>query len=416
MSKNCSRERKGSDVPDKWLMLRFGGIGDTMCVTTAARGVKQIYPNDEIHIGVRTKEQVAILKNQKDLFKKVIELDRLPHPIQGMNVHKVKDGWESIEQLKAKGGYTVVMDFVNCIENNTVHPELVPKYGEWCASMNSNFVNWTDIHLGWCRIDPTKVDPENKRPSYKVEQDERKWAKLVLKKFPKPWIGMNFFASSRARTLFDISAQINYATEQITGATFFIWDQTQWQVVRKGGQQPLGVKTDLRKSAALVEQFDVFVGADSGLSHIAEAVNTRNVAIYTTVPAWTRNQYYKYSHDIDVQLSCSPCFTLHSHCPINRRRAQESLSERERSVVQLSQSGQPIQIAASHLNTTPDKLSQEFQAIQAKMDSLASVIPDCIASVTPDLVTEKILEALDVERNGSSSVQEGLGAGEVDRE
>ncbi len=382
-------------MADKWLLVRFGGIGDAMCCVTAARGIKEIYPEDTIEIAVRTKEQVSLLKNQTDLFSRVIEMDRLPHPIQGQNVHKIKDGWESIETLKTQGGYTVVIDFLNCIENNTVHPEMVEKYGEWCQSMNSNFINWTDLHLGWCRLDPNKVPPDKKRPSYKVELSERKWAKKVLKGLPRPLIRVNFFASSRARTLFDIQTTINYALEQIPGATFLVWDNTQWVVIRKGGSKPLGETTTLRQSAAMIEQFDCLIEADSGLSHIAEAVGTHNVAIYTTVPAWTRNLYYKYSHDIDIEPSCSPCFTLHSLCPINRRRAQESLSDRETSVMTLASQNLPIQQASIQLNTSPDKLTQEFQAIQAKMDGLASVVPDCIASVTPDLIVEKIQEALD---------------------
>ena len=188
---------------------------------------------------------------------------------------------------------------------------------------------------------------------------------------------------------------MSHAVDAIPGATFFIWDNTQWVVARKGGTKPIGQKTDVRQSAALVEQFDCFVGADSGFSHIAEAVNTHNVAIYTTVPAWTRNKHYKYSHDLDIEPSCSPCFTLHSLCPLNRRRASESLTDRERSVLDLAQKGVPVEQAANLLSTSPDKLTQEFQATQAKMDGLASVAPDCIASVTPDMVTEKIKEALE---------------------
>lgn len=392
-------------MADKWLLMRFGGIGDSMCVTTAAKAIKEIYPEDTIDYATREQSQVDMVKNL-DLFNRVFEMKRFPHPVQGMNCYKTKDGWESMEALKKSGKYKVVIDFVNCIENNTVHPELVPIYGEWAQSMNSNFINWTDIHIAWCRIDPMKI--KDKRPAYRVEPEEREWAESILKNYPKPHIGINMFASSRARTYFDVQSLVNHAIGAIPEATFFVWDNTQWLVIRKGGMKPFGEKTDVRKSAALVEQFDCFIGADSGFSHIAEAVGTHNVAIYTTVPAWTRNMYYQYSHDIDVEPSCSPCFTLHSLCPINRRRAMESLSDRERSILQLSHQNVPIEVAANQLSTSPDKLTQEFQAINAKMDGLASVVPDCIASVTPDMVVEKIQEALDAYSN------EIVGKGEVD--
>jgi len=392
-------------VAHKWLLLRFGGIGDAMCCTVAARAIKTKWPQDSVDYAVRGEEQVKMFGNLRDIFNKVFEIRRFPHPMQGMNCAKTRYGWENIEVAKEK--YDIVIDFVNCVENNAMHPKLAEKYGDWMRSQNSNFQNWADIHLGWCRLDPTEV--EDKSPAYLVESAERKWAKKVLSDYPRPWIGMNFFSSSRARTLYNVQAIVAATLAKHPGATCFVWDNEKWVIVRDGGTKPLGEKTDVRKSAALVEQFDCFAGADSGFSHIAEAIGTHTVSVYTTVPAWTRNKYYKFTHDVEVTLPCRPCFTLHALCPINRQRSQDSLTEREGTILQVSNQGIPIEQASNQFNTSPDKLRQEFQAIQAKMDGVASVTPDCVASITPDLIVGKITEALDVQENGKSAEDVGVG-------
>jgi len=391
----------------KWLLLRFGGIGDAMCCTVAAKCIKEKYPEDTVDFAVRGKEQVDLFRNLKDIFNKVFEMRRYPHEMMGQNCAKTRYGWENIEVTKEK--YGIVIDFVNCVENNAMHPALAGKYGDWMASQNSNFQNWVDIHLGWCRLDPTEF--KDKRPVYRVEREEKRWAKKIMKDFPRPWIGLNFFSSSRARTLFNVQAIVQEVIRKHPTSTCFVWDNEQWIIVRDGGSRPLGAKTNIRQSAALVEQFDCFAGADSGFSHIAEALETESVSIYTTVPAWTRNKHYLHSHDIEVDLPCRPCFTLHALCPVNRQRALDSLSERERHILQASNQGIPIHEAANQLNTSPDKLSQEFQAVQAKMDGVASVSPDCVASMTPDMIVDKITEALNEQRDDSTKE---VGVGGVD--
>jgi len=353
---------------------------------------KKGHEEDYVDFAVRGDDQVKLLNNL-DVFNKVYEIRRFPHPHLGNNCVRTSIGWETLDARKEK--YDVVVDFVNSVENNSMHHALAAKYGEWMSSQNSNFQNWFDLSLGWCKIDPTTVASDLKRPLYKVEKSEASWAEKTLGQY-KPLglvIGMNMFASSRARTYFNQVPIVNELLEEYPSATVVLWNGNSWSVIRKGGSKDIP-KPSIRASAALLTMFDIFICADSGFSHIAEAIGVPSITIYTTVPAWTRNKYYKHSNDIDIQLECKPCFTLHSQCPINRRRALEGLTEREQQILNASNQNIPLPQASNHFNTSPDKLTQEHSAILQKLDSYASIVPDCIASITPDMIVDKVVETL----------------------
>lgn len=375
----------------KWLLCRFGGIGDLMMITPCARVIKDRFPDDIVHYAVRGAEQVQIL-NGNPYVDRAIEIRRFPDPHYGSNCVKHKDGWQTLEHFKAE--YDMPIDMVDSIENNSMHRGLIPKVGEWIGTQNSNYQNGVDIALSWCNIDPTTVKEADKRPIYAVRGKERDRAEKLLSAIPKPLVGLHMFASSRARSYFNPQPLIKELLDHIPGCTVIFWGGDSWYAVRPGGSAEIMKRPSLRESVALLEQLTVFVCADSGLSHMAEAVGTKSITIYSTVPAWTRNKYYEGANDIQVEIDCGPCFTLHANCPVNRMRAHQSLSDREQQILHLAQQNQHPQVVASLLNTTPDKIQQEFQAIQQKMDGIASVVPDCIASITPDMISEKVFEVL----------------------
>jgi len=379
----------------KWLLCRFGGIGDSMALTPVALNLRKKHSDISIDIAVRGSEIASLLSNIKidgnKLFNKVIPIQRMPDPVMGMNCVKTVGGFETLEKRKEK--YDVVIDYINSIESNSMHGQYGERYGAWMETQNSNYQNWIDIMLSWANIDPSTC--EEKGLIYQVEDSERKVAIESLKDMPRPLIGISMFASSRARSYLDVNPLMTEVLSEIPTATLIVWDGASWVAIRDGGQIVIKEKPTMRESSALVEQFDCFVSADSGYSHIAEAMGVETVSIYSTVPAWTRNKYYKHSNDLQVEIECSPCFTLHEHCPVNRKRAMESLSAREREILQLSNQNVPPQIASQKMATTPDKLIQEHQGIMQKIEGISSVVPDCIASVSPYMIVERVKEALD---------------------
>lgn len=376
------------------LMTRFGGIGDSIAITPVAKVYKKRFPQSRIQFGVRGADQVSLYKNL-DCFHNVFEIHRLPDPFAGENCVKVKNGYETLNHHKTR--YDFVFDFVNLVEMNSMHPYLEPMYGEWARSMNSNYQNWIDLALAWVNIDPSTVPDEDKRLLYKVEEKEKQEAVLFLSEIAgggKTLIGLNTIASSRARSYFDLDTLINELLKEIPNSVIIAWDNNRWVAVTIGGGKEIVLNPNIRLSAAILSELDVYISTDSGFSHIAEAVGTKTVTIYSTVPGYTRNKYYAHSTTIQSNLPCSPCFTLMENCPVNRKRASQSLSDRERKILQLSNQNISPQEAAKALATTPDKVVMEHRAIQEKMNGLASVIPDCMASLQPDMIVEKVKEVL----------------------
>lgn len=76
-------------------------------------------------------------------------------------------------------------------------------------------------------------------------------------------------------------------------------------------------KTSLREAVALIERCQLFITNDSGLMHVAAALDTPQIAIFgstdyvTTMPSSPKSQI------IRASVPCSPC--LKADCPIDHR-------------------------------------------------------------------------------------------------
>jgi len=382
---------------NKWLLCRFGGIGDAVILTVVAREIKKQYPQAQIHFCVP--EHQVCLFNNLSLFEKVIPTKRFSH--QQIDCIPSEDGWIAIESIKPH--YDIVIDYKFSIEGNGQYGNFAGKQGTFMLTQNSNYQNWIDLSLGWADIDPETVF--DKRPVYKVEPEEEKWAKRAINALPNSKvIGLQLTASSLMRTFYAQEQLPRYIFEFDPDATIVAYaNDLSWVVLTKFGPKRIGLEQDkaLRQSAALISQMNYFISADSGFAHIAQAMGTsKQIIIYTTVPGWTRAKYFTKTKTVETagRLSCSPCFLIHRYCPVNMRRAEEQLSDRERAVMQLSQQNLPIHQAAFQLNTTPEGLQAEFQAANGKLQGLANVVPDCIQSITPEMIMEKLREFYEEEK------------------
>jgi len=72
-------------------------------------------------------------------------------------------------------------------------------------------------------------------------------------------------------------------------------------------------KTSLKQAMALIKCCDVFVTNDSGLMHVAAALETPLIAIFGSTNPITTGPVGPNSRVIQSQLPCSPC--LKPHCP-----------------------------------------------------------------------------------------------------
>jgi hypothetical protein len=178
---------------------------------------------------------------------------------------------------------------------------------------------------------------------------------------------------------------------------FFDHDSLTWILSEKVGSKRIevGGEGGLRRSAALVERMDLLISADSGFSHVAAALGTPTLTVYTTVPGWTREKYYPKSHAIQSKLSCSPCFTLEGWCPKQQQRTLEALPSEEKRILAYQNQRVPPQQAAAQEKMPVQAFMAAFSGIQQKLKAMCAVEPDCMRAVSPELIAARAKEILD---------------------
>lgn len=376
----------------KYLLCRFGGIGDTIIITVVAKAIKRRDPNHIVHAAVWDKH-VDLLRHCR-YVDQTLEMRRM---MPG-NVHCIKHrfGWASVDCVMPD--YDMPIEFRFSVEGNSMNRHRASMVGEWMSSQNSNYQNWIDLSLAWANIDPTTVD--DKTPEYTIEDGEERWAEEQVG-YLKPLLAMNMTASSQNRTRPDSQELVRPLLEAFPDYTVLWWnnDEETWYKWNKNGMQPFGARINLRQSVALLAQCDVLVAMDSGLSHMAEcissAIGLTTVCFYTTVPGWTRAMYFPQCHAVDVALPCSPCFSLHNLCPENRRAALEQLSVEERYTLDAAVGRISLDAACSELGLARQELIANAQAIEARLMSIAQKVPKCVKQITPEIIIERVRVALD---------------------
>jgi len=80
-------------------------------------------------------------------------------------------------------------------------------------------------------------------------------------------------------------------------------------------------KTNLREAMAVIERCRLFVTNDSGLMHVAAALDIPLVAIFGSTNPVTTGPSSSKSHVVRVPIPCSPC--LKPECPTDHRCMKE---------------------------------------------------------------------------------------------
>jgi heptosyltransferase-2 len=86
-------------------------------------------------------------------------------------------------------------------------------------------------------------------------------------------------------------------------------------------------KTTLPQVMALIHCCNVFVTNDSGLMHVAAALDTPTVAIFGSTDHVATGPFSKKAVVIRKEMECSPC--LQSRCPLKHLRCLEEISSQE---------------------------------------------------------------------------------------
>ncbi|BBO79297.1 ADP-heptose--LPS heptosyltransferase [Desulfosarcina widdelii] len=86
----------------------------------------------------------------------------------------------------------------------------------------------------------------------------------------------------------------------------------------------LSGRTSLGEAMALIERCDAFVTNDSGLMHVAAAVNTPLVAVFGSTNSTTTSPFSSTSRIVRVPIECSPC--MKPVCPLGHMNCMRQVS------------------------------------------------------------------------------------------
>lgn len=381
----------------KVLLTRFGGIGDCAPLTAVGKQLKKKGWHVTFACRMAGPDQ-----RQSDMFfgnpafDQVLDLKETG-PWRDRTI-KTQLGWCSINSIYKD--FNWVLDYRNIIEANNTSPIVEPGPGnEWQVSRNSNWRNWYDLHLEWANIDPTKVSDEDKRPVYTLLPGEAEVCKGLKQKYSNVFV-VQTNASSISRTWFQAEKLVKQLLTAYENPVVVFWDNKAncWVLVTQEGFTRLNVNNHppLRVSMALVSVADMYIGADTGFTHVAEGLGVPHIAIYSTVPWWTRAKYYKHQIPIDPGEKNPEFYTFNLGLgdPLRIKEGMAGLSERERQVESLYKDGKSAQEAAEVLNTDVEGATYELQALTAKKASFERMQSKALSTVRPEDVMAKVKAAV----------------------
>jgi len=167
-----------------------------------------------------------------------------------------------------------------------------------------------------------------------VADEERKWAENTLKKArgnaKSPIVGVSPGATygSAKRWYPERYAMLCDRIYALTKAHFIVLGgagerEIGNEVVRlmKNPATNLCGATNLRQAMAIIERCQLFLTNDSGLMHVAAALDIPLIAIFGSTNPTTTGPVGPGSHIARVSVSCSPC--LKPECPTDHRCMKE---------------------------------------------------------------------------------------------
>jgi len=374
------RKRKPEKAPARHLLIRYGGLGDSLFLTAVAHQLHKAGVLVDVAI---PEHHAAMMQNNPDIDR-IIAMYRVGPWTRSQvgPVNLIKNTAGSLMSIECiipqyetgtvpkRVRYT---DYFRIIEGNGCHPS--------AETGNSDYSNTYDLHLSWAGIDPECVPDREKRPFYYPTVEELDWAQNVLKGVDSPVILWQPHASAPARSYYRAVEDAN-AVEKKIGGFHLLWDKGLGKWMHHTGPIDYGTMNPLRATAALIACADLLVSADTFVSHLAEAVGTKHLTWYSTVSAWTRSKYYKHeiTHDlhpkgVDTLMPCKCHVITDARCPIIESEALAAISDKDK----------------AFLNTIPPEARQKlgFQAdpfqipdgIEARRDLHPETIPAYAQSI-----------------------------------
>lgn len=260
------------------LFLFHGCIGDTIFLEPVFRKINEIYPSIYL-VPITGKPNFGVLDNEPSVSIQV------PYPIPRNGIHK--------------GDFLV--DLSKCF-----HP----------ATEGVNELHPTDLYIRLLKSKGFNIEltDEEKRPKYHITEEEKAWAEEQYPRNKKKRLGVQMVASGKYRTYKPQLTCDSIIPLALDGWECFLFGTpksfniTIKEIVKDRVIDLSEKKYSIRETAAIMSTCDVFLGQDSGLTHLAGALNIPTVAVYAAYPWQIRTKYHPKCYSIQANASCSPCF------------------------------------------------------------------------------------------------------------
>lgn len=366
----------------KYLILRYGGIGDLMPITAVCKELKRSGRATEIDFFCR-EENMDILENNPyiDRVFATRRFNGIDCVLADSEITDVANTWVPVSSYYHR--YPTVIDYKNTVENN------------WWANLS----NWYDMAFQAANIDPASVS--DKSPEYVIsDEEEREAQEMIIRDFGEGDHkilscvvgGSSFLRAWREWPTFIEEFHKKYPDYKVM--LFGDKRHTLLQLPQEESWLKLHMD-DLptRKAVALFAQCSIALSMDSGFMHLAEALGIQTIALFTTVPAWTRSLYYVNVMSYDQDSTCPkyPCASLDTWCPASCDEVMKNLNPRQMEMwgrIARNQVNIPVDIAQSGLH--PQTFMEEFNYTVAQHRKYAESVPACVASHTVEKVLERI--------------------------
>lgn len=377
----------------KVLLSRFGGIGDAFPTMVAAQNLHK--QGHEVTIALRddggqTKQSVMFSNQEQFKF--------LDYSQVGPWQSRVVDHEGGLIELPGLyKNYDLVVDFMNIIEGNSTSPvnNVRVPWEFWQRSRSSNYQNWYDLHLAWCNINPDKVSAEDKRPKLVLTQEEIETSESIKSGVSKLFV-IHPFASSLARSWYQAEKLVDPLLKEYDGAGIAFWNPQRqaWDLISSKGRNAmprLGFHP-LRDTMALVNASDLVIGVDTGCGHIAEALDKKSLIIYSTVPASTRNKYYKFQSHFDAGEENPEyhTFSLGLGDPLRVKEGVDGLSDREKELKAFLDRRAPMKEIMEALNTDSRGVELESKMLRERVETWERIQSKALSDIKPDKVFDRI--------------------------
>lgn len=278
------------------LLRQLGGLGDWLMATPAILGLREKYPDYDVHVitsDVYCKGALLTLAKHNPLIKKVHDIhpgdfttaNTLRHQPQFLGA---KDILQHPVVVKSRGFFDIN---TACIDyENSYHSVAKTRTEIWCDA---------------CRVAPSSMFP-----IYKVKAGERAGARRFLKHAGIP----------KRATLVGVSPSSMDDSRSLTQGKFYellraMIEADLWPVVI-GSKFPavherLTFVPDLpiEQSCALIAELTAFIGVDSGPIHIAGSMGVPVIGLFgPTDPAMRLRYYDGFGFDSRALVSCAHCW------------------------------------------------------------------------------------------------------------